>query len=322
MHAIRVHQHGGPEVLQYEEIDKPEPGPGQALVKVEAVGVNFTEIYSRRGGASATVPYTPGGEAAGTVEAIGEGVTDVKRGDRVATNALAGAYAEYAVGPANRLVVMPESVDMPHAAAALLQGMTAHYLTHSSYPIKNGDTVLVHAAAGGTGLLVVQMAKMLGARVLGTVSTDEKARLARQAGANETILYTQIDFAAEVRRLTGGEGVDAVYDSVGQATWEGSLNSLRPRGTLVLFGNASGPIPPIDTSLLSSKGCLYLTRVNLGAHIATRADLLARANDVLNWTTSGRLKLRIGGTFPLKDAAEAHRQLEGRATTGKLVLIP
>jgi len=323
MHAIRVHEFGGPEVLRYEEAEQPKPGPGQALVKVGAVGLNFTEIYSRRGaGANAVLPITPGGEAAGTVEQVGEGVTEVMPGDMVASNAFSGAYAEYAVAPANRLVAMPASMDAPHAAAALLQGMTAHYLVHASYPIQRGDTVLVHAAAGGTGLLIVQMAKMLGARVFGTVSSDEKAKLAREAGADETIIYTKIDFAQEVRRLTNGEGVHGVYDSVGRDTWEGSLNSLRTRGTLVLFGNASGPVPPIDTSLLSSKGSLRLTRVTLGHHIATRAELLDRANDVLNWTTSGKLTLRIGGTFPLAQAAEAHRQLEGRATTGKLVLVP
>ncbi len=322
MHAIRVHQFGGPEVLRYEEVDRPQPGPGQALVRVEAVGVNFTEIYSRRGSGNASVPYTPGGEGAGTVEAVGDGVSEVKPGDRVATNALAGAYAEYALGPANRLVTVPDAIDMPHAAAALLQGMTAHYLTHDSYRIKPGDTVLVHAAAGGTGLLVVQMAKMLGARVIGTVSTEEKAKLAREAGADETVLYTQVDFSQEARRLTNGEGVNAVYDSVGKDTWQGSLNALRPRGMLVLFGQASGPIPPIDTSLLNAKGSLALSRVNLGTYIATREELLARANDVLNWTASGRLKLRIGGTFPLAQATEAHRQLEGRESTGKLVLIP
>jgi NADPH2:quinone reductase len=321
MRAIRVHEHGGPEVLRYEEIERPAPGPGQALVKVGAVGVNFTEIYSRRG-AAASQPYTPGSEAAGTVEAVGEGVSEVKPGDRIAANAFNGAYAEYALAPAARLVLMPPSLDWPQAAAALLQGMTAHYLTHSSYAVKSGDTVLVHAAAGGTGLLIVQMAKMRGARVLGTVSTPEKAELAREAGADETILYTKLDFAPEVRRLTNGEGVDAVYDSVGKDTFDGSLNSLRTRGTLVLFGQASGPIPMVDTALLNQKGSLYLTRVNLGNHIGTRAALLERANDVLSWTTAGKLKLRIGGSFALAQAAEAHRQLEGRATTGKLVLIP
>jgi NADPH2:quinone reductase len=322
MHAIRVHEFGGPEVLRYEEIDRPEPGPGQALVRVEAVGLNFTEIYSRRGSGNAKVPYTPGGEGAGTVEAVGSGVTEVRPGDRVATNALAGAYAEYAVGPAERLVKVPDAIDMPHAAAALLQGMTARYLTHSTYPIKAGDVVLVHAAAGGTGLLVVQMAKMRGARVLGTVSTEEKAKLAREAGADETILYTQTDFAQEARRLTNGEGVNVVYDSVGKDTWEGSLNALRPRGMLVLFGQASGPIPPIDTSLLNARGSLSLARVNLGSYTATRDELLARAGDVLDWVTSGTLKLRIGGQFPLAKAAEAHRQLEGRESTGKLLLVP
>jgi NADPH:quinone reductase len=323
MYAIRVHEHGGPEVLRYEEVDKPVPGPGRALVKVAAVGVNFTEIYSRGGaGASSALPYTPGSEAAGTVEAVGDGVSEVKPGDRVAANAFSGAYADYAVAPAARLVQMPPSLDWPQAAAALLQGMTAHYLTHSSYAINRGDTVLVHAAAGGTGLLMVQMAKMRGARVLGTVSTPEKAALAREAGADETILYTKLDFAAEVRRLTNGEGVHAVYDSVGKDTFDGSLNCLRTRGTLVLFGQASGPIPLVDSGLLNSKGSLYLTRVNLGNHIATRDDLLARANDVLNWTTAGKLTLSIGGSFPLARAAEAHRQLESRATTGKLVLIP
>jgi NADPH2:quinone reductase len=249
-------------------------------------------------------------------------VTDVAPGDRVAANAFTGAYAEYAVAAANRLISIPDSLDMPHAAAALLQGMTAHYLTHSSYAAQAGDTVLVHAAAGGTGLLITQMAKMLGARVIGTVSTDEKAKLARESGADETILYTRTDFAAEARRLTNGEGVHGVYDSVGQDTWEGSLNSLRPLGTLVLFGQASGPIPLIDTALLNTKGSLRLTRVNLGTHIATREALLGRANDVLNWVSSGKLVLRIGGSYPLANAAEAHRQLESRASTGKLVLIP
>jgi NADPH2:quinone reductase len=321
MHAIRVHEYGGPEVLRYEEIEKPSPAAGQALIRVEAVGLNFTEIYSRKGSAP-SLPYTPGSEAAGTVEAVGEGVTDVAPGDRVAANAFTGAYAEYAVAAANRLISIPDSLDMPHAAAALLQGMTAHYLTHSSYAAQAGDTVLVHAAAGGTGLLITQMAKMLGARVIGTVSTDEKAKLARESGADETILYTRTDFAAEARRLTNGEGVHGVYDSVGQDTWEGSLNSLRPLGTLVLFGQASGPIPLIDTALLNTKGSLRLTRVNLGTHIATREALLGRANDVLNWVSSGKLVLRIGGSYPLANAAEAHRQLESRASTGKLVLIP
>jgi NADPH2:quinone reductase len=321
MHAIRVHEYGGPEVLRYEEIEKPSPAAGQALIRVEAVGLNFTEIYSRKGSAP-SLPYTPGSEAAGTVEAVGEGVTDVAPGGRVAANAFTGAYAEYAVAAANRLISIPDSLDMPHAAAALLQGMTAHYLTHSSYAAQAGDTVLVHAAAGGTGLLITQMAKMLGARVIGTVSTDEKAKLARESGADETILYTRTDFAAEARRLTNGEGVHGVYDSVGQDTWEGSLNSLRPLGTLVLFGQASGPIPLIDTALLNTKGSLRLTRVNLGTHIATREALLGRANDVLNWVSSGKLVLRIGGSYPLANAAEAHRQLESRASTGKLVLIP
>ena len=273
-------------------------------------------------GVAPGLPYTPGGEAAGTVEAVGEGVTNVKPGERVATNAFSGAYADYALAPASRLVSIPESLDLSHAAAALLQGMTAHYLTHSTYAIQPGDTVLVHAAAGGTGLLVVQMAKMRGGRVIGTVSTEEKAKLAREAGADEVILYTQTDFVPEVKRLTNGEGVHAVYDSVGQTTWEGSLNCLRTRGMFVLFGQASGPVPPIDLVHLGSRGSLLATRPGLGHYIVTRADLEQRAGDVLDWISSGKLKLRIGGSFLLAEAAEAHRQLEGRATTGKLVLTP
>jgi NADPH2:quinone reductase len=322
MKAIRVHATGGPDVLRYEDVAQPAPGPGQALVKVEAAGVNFIDIYQRRGLYPVPLPFTPGQEAAGTVAAVGPGVADVKPGDRVAYTGVLGAYAEYAVVPAERLVVLPEGMDARQGAAAMLQGMTAHYLACTTYPLKPGDACLVHAAAGGVGLLLCQVAKRRGARVIGTVSTREKAALAREAGADEVILYTEQDFEAEVKRLTRGAGVNVVYDSVGQTTFAKSLNCLAPRGMLVLFGQSSGPVGPFDPQLLGQKGSLFLTRPSLAHYVATRAELLARAQEVLGWIRAGTLKLRIGREFPLAQAAAAHRALEGRETAGKVLLIP
>ncbi|HLK63153.1 MAG TPA: quinone oxidoreductase [Bryobacteraceae bacterium] len=320
MKSIQVKEPGGPEKMELVEVATPTPGPKQALVRIAASGVNFIDVYFRIGLYKADLPITLGSEAAGTVESIGAEVTEVAVGDRVAYAMTRGSYAEYAVVPAAQLVKIPGHVDFPTAAAAMLQGMTAHYLTHSTYPLKSGDTCLVHAAAGGAGGLIVQMAKMLGARVFGTVSTPEKAQIARQAGVDEAILYTQQDFEAEVKRLTGGRGVDVVYDSVGKTTWEKSLNSLRPRGLLALFGQSSGAVPPFDPSILNAKGSLFLTRPSLAHHAATREELLWRAGDVLNWIDSGKLKLRIDRSYPLADAAAAHRDLESRKTAGKLLL--
>jgi NADPH2:quinone reductase len=320
MKLIQVRVLGGPENMQLVDAPTPTPGPQQALVKIAASGVNFIDVYFRTGLYKADLPITLGSEAAGTVEAVGPDVTEVAPGDRVAYAMARGSYAEYAVAPAWQLVKIPGHVEFTLAAAAMLQGMTAHYLTHSTYPLKSGDTCLVHAAAGGTGGLIVQMAKMLGARVLGTVSTAEKAQIARAHGADEIILYTQADFEAEARRLTGGRGVDVVYDSVGRTTFDKSLGSLRPRGTLALFGQSSGPVPPFDPTILNAKGSLYLTRPSLGHYVATRDELLWRAGDVLQWIDAGKLKVRIDSTYPLADAAAAHRALEGRHTTGKLLL--
>jgi NADPH2:quinone reductase len=320
MKAILVLQPGGPENMQLADAPVPEPGPGQARVRLAASGVNFIDVYFRTGLYKADLPIALGNEGAGTVDAVGPEVTDVAPGDRVAYAMARGAYAEYAIVPAAMLVKIPAALDFQTAAAAMLQGMTAHYLTHSTFALKRGDTCLVHAAAGGAGGLIVQMAKMLGARVFGTVGTEEKARTAREAGADETILYTQQDFAAEVKRLTGGRGVDVVYDSVGKTTFEQSLNSLRPRGMLALFGQSSGPVPPFDASILNAKGSLFLTRPSLAHHLLTRDELLRRAGDVLDWVATGRLKLRIARVYPLADAAQAHRDLESRATAGKLLL--
>jgi len=322
MKAVRVHEHGGPEVLRYEEVPLPEPGRGEARTKVEAAGVNFTDIYNRTGLYKLTLPCTLGSEAAGIVDAVGPEVTEVKPGDRVAYAMHLGAYAEYVVVPAWRLVPLPPAIDGRTAAAVILQGMTVHYLTHSTYPLKPGETVLVHAAAGGVGRLLVQVAKRLGARVIGTVSSEEKARLAREAGADEVILYTQEDFEEAVKRATGGRGVDVVYDSVGKTTAEKSLNCLRPRGYLVLFGNASGAAPPIDPLTLMAKGSLYLTRPTLTHYAGNREELLARARAVFDWITSEQVKVRIAKTFPLAEAAEAHRALEGRGVAGKILLLP
>lgn len=322
MNAVRVHQHGGPEVLRFEELPTPDPGPAEALVRLEAIGVNFVEIYQRDGQYKMQLPYTIGGEAAGVVEAVGREVTDLKPGDRVVSANVPGAYATYAVAPAARLVKIPAGVDTKTAGAAILQGITAHYLTHTTYPLGPGDAALVHAAAGGVGLLLVQMAKMRGAKIFGTVSTEAKAALARGFGADEVILYSHQDFEAETRRITGGRGVQVVYDSVGKTTFDKSMNCLAPRGYLVLFGQSSGPVPPVDPQLLNQKGSLFLTRPTMRDYILTREDLMRRAGDVLGWIAAGRLKVRIDRTFPLAQAGEAQKALASRGTAGKVVLIP
>jgi NADPH2:quinone reductase len=322
MRAIRVHQPGGPEVLQLEDLEIPRPGPGQALLRIEAVGVNFIEIYHRTGLYKQTTPFTSGSEAAGTVEVIGPGVTTVRPGDRVGSVNVLGSYAEYALAPAERLVPLPDGVTTRQAAAVLLQGMTAHYLTTSTFNLGGGHTCLVHAAAAGVGLLLCQMAKRRGARVIGTVSTEEKAALARDAGADEVILYTQTDFEPEVKRLTAGAGVHVNYDSVGRTTFAKGLDCLVRRGMMVLFGQSSGPVAPFDPQVLNQKGSLFLTRPTLTHYIATRAELLERAGDVLRWVADGTLRVRIARELPLAEAAEAHRDIEARRTTGKVLLIP
>ena len=319
MKAIQVNVPGGPENLQLVDIPTPRPGPGQALVRIAASGVNFIDIYFRTGLYKADLPIAIGSEGAGTVEAVGEGVTEVAPGDRVAYAMARGSYAEYAVVPGAQLVKIPAHLDFQRAAAAMLQGMTAHYLTHSTFALKAGDICLVHAAAGGAGGLIVQMAKNLGARVLGTVSTAEKAQIARDAGADEVILYTEREFDVEARRLTGGRGVDVVYDSVGKTTFEKSLNALRPRGMLALFGQSSGSVPAFDAAILA-KGSLFLTRPGLPHYLLTREELLWRAGEVLDAIDAGTLRLRIDRTYPLADAAAAHRDLESRKTAGKLLL--
>lgn len=321
MKAIRVEAYGGPENLVYRDVDKPAPKSGEALIRIEAIGVNYIDVYHRTGLYPLPLPFTPGSEAAGTVEAVGADVSEVQVGDRVAYAMGLGSYAEYATVPASKLVKIPDGVDAQTAAAAMLQGMTAHYLVTSTYTLKRGDAALVHAAAGGVGLLLIQMAKRKGARVFGTVSTEEKAKLARDAGADEVIIYTAQDFQAEVKRLTGGKGVEVVYDSVGKTTFLKSLDSLAPRGLLALFGQSSGPVPPFEAALLAQKGSLFLTRPSLAHYTATREELLWRAGEIFSWIGAGELKLRIGKTFPLAEAAEAHRQLEGRETTGKVLLI-
>jgi NADPH2:quinone reductase len=322
MRAIRVPQYGGPENMKLEELPTPKPAPGQALVRLEAAGVNFIDVYQRTGLYKGPVPVPLGLEGAGVVEEVGAGVTTVRPGDRVAWTGVPGSYATHNAVPADRLVTLPAGLDARTGAAAMLQGMTAHYLAHSTYPLKPGDSCLVHAAAGGVGLLLCQMARRAGARVIGTVSTEEKARLAREAGAHEVILYTTQDFEAEVKRLMDGKGLQVVYDSVGKDTFEKGFNCLAPRGYMVLYGQSSGPVPLFDLQVLNAKGSLFLTRPSLNHHILTREELLRRAGDVLGWTQKGELKLRIGATFPLAEAAEAHRQLEGRKTTGKVLLIP
>jgi len=322
MKAVRIHETGGPETLRYEEVPLPEPGGGQARVRIEAAGVNFIDVYQRAGLYPRELPAAMGLEGAGTVEAVGPGVADLRVGERVAWAMRPGAYAEAAVVDAATLVPIPDGVETRTAAAVMLQGMTAHYLSHSTYPLKEGETALVHAAAGGVGQLLTQIAKRCGARVVGTVSTDEKEQLAREAGADEIVRYDRADPAAEARRLTGGEGVHVVYDSVGQATFAGSLDALRPRGYLVLFGQSSGPVPPFDPQILNSKGSLFLTRPTLANYAATREELLWRAGDLFRWIGAGELKVRVDRTFPLAEAAEAHRYLEARQTKGKVLLIP
>jgi NADPH:quinone reductase len=322
MKAILIHETGGPEKLTWGDTPSPEPGPGQAQVKVEASGVNFIDIYFRTGLYKADVPFTPGQEGAGTVSKVGSGVTEVKVGDRVAYAMARGSYAEYQVVPAWQLVPLPVGLSSKTAAAAMLQGMTAHYLTHSTWPLKQGETALVHAAAGGVGLLLVQMSKMRGARVIGTTSTKAKADGAKAAGADEMILYTEQDFQVEVKRLTDGRGVDVVYDSVGASTFQKSMDSLRPRGMMVTFGNASGPVPAFEPLLLSQKGSVFITRPTLAHYCATRDELLSRANDVLGWAASGKLKVHIEREYPMKDAAQAHIDLASRKTSGKLLLVP
>ena len=320
MQAIQILTTGSADVLTLRDLPTPAVGPGEAFIRIEASGVNFIDTYFREGRYPAHLPYTLGQEAAGIVTAIGTQVSTVKVGDRVAWCGIPGTYAQFAVAPVSRLVRIPESVTFAQAAAAMLQGMTAHYLSHSAYPIQTGDEVLIHAGAGGTGLLLIQMAKARGARVFTTVSTEEKAALVRAAGADEVILYTQEDFAARIKKLASG--LHAVYDSVGKTTFDKSLEVLRPRGTLVLFGASSGAVPPFDLIKLSLLGSLYITRPTLKDYIATRADLESRAGDVFNAVAAGTLKLRIEHTYPLAEAAQAHRDLESRKTTGKLILIP
>ncbi len=322
MKAIQVRQTGGTEVLQLTDLPIPQPKPNEAVVKVSASGVNFIDVYQREGRYRVPLPFVLGQEGAGIVSAVGAEATSVKPGDRVAWTGILGSYAEYAAVPAERLVLIPQGAGDRDAAAAMLQGMTAHYLSHDTFPLQRGQTALVHAAAGGVGLLLTQMARHIGARVIGTVSTEEKAMLARQAGADEVILYAKVDFEAETKRLTGGKGVDVVYDGVGKTTFEKGLNVLRPRGYMVLFGGSSGPVPPFDLILLSQKGSLFVTRPTLAHYIATTEELRARAGAVFAMIAEGKLKLRIEHTYKLADAPQAHRDLEGRKTTGKLLLIP
>jgi len=322
MKAIRVHETGGPEKLLYEDVPLPSPAPGQALVKIHSIGLNFIDVYFRTGLYKSTLPFTPGMEAAGTVESIGEGVAVVNPGDRVAYAGAIGAYAGYSLVNASQLVALPDEVDFASAAAVMLQGITAHYLTHSTFPLRKGETLLLHAAAGGVGLLLIQVAKRIGAKVIGTVSTEEKAALARDAGADHIIFYARDDFEQEVKRITAGTGVDVVYDSVGRTTFEKSLNCLKRRGMLVLFGQSSGSVPPIDPGILNAKGSLYLTRPGLAHYTATREELLWRAGDILKWVSEKSLKLHIDKTYPLKDAARAHQALEERKTAGKVLLQP
>ena len=325
MRAIVVSQTGGPEVLQLSDVNDPKPGPGELLVKVGAAGVNFIETYQRSGLYPIDLPFTPGAEAAGQVLAVGEGVTDFQPGDRVATADARGSYAEQVIVPAERAVAVPDGVDVQTAAAVMLQGMTAHYLTQSTYPIKAGETALVHAAAGGMGLLLTQLISAAGGKVIGTVSSEEKARLAAGAGADEVIRYDQLageELAAEVRRRNGGQGVHVVYDGVGKDTFEASLASLRMRGMLVSFGNASGPVPPVAPLRLSQAGSLFLTRPTLASYIVARQELQWRAGDLFRWIQEGTMNMQIGATYPLGEAAQAHEDIASRKTTGKLLLIP
>jgi NADPH2:quinone reductase len=320
MKAIRVHETGGLDKLVYEEVPSPTPGPGQARVKLHAIGLNFIDIYFRTGLYKSPLPFIPGQEAAGIVDAVTEDVTTVKPGDRVAYAGTLGAYAECAVVKASQLVPLPDSLSFENAAAVMLQGMTAHYLTYSTFPLRKGETILLHAAAGGVGLLLTQVAKRIGATVIGTVSTEEKAAQAKEAGADHIILYTRTDFEQEVKRITSGAGVDVVYDSVGRTTFDKSLNCLRRRGMMVLFGQSSGPVPPFDLSALNAKGSLYITRPGLPHYTATPDELLWRSHDVFQWVAEGSLKVRIDRVYPLTEAAKAQQALEGRKTSGKVLL--
>jgi len=321
MKALQVSQAGGPEVLKLADLPVPEPRPNEALVQIKAAGINFIDVYYREGRYPTKIPFVPGMEAAGVVTAVGSEVMNVRPGDSVAYTGVMGSYAEYAAVPASVLVRIADELDFNQAAAAMLQGMTAHYLSHSTYPLQHGETALIHAAAGGVGRLLVQMAKHLGARVIATAGSEEKARLAQQAGADECIVYTTADFEAETKRLTDGKGVHVVYDGVGKATFEKDLNVLRLRGYLVLFGGSSGPVPPFDLIKLSQKGSLFITRPTLAHYTATREELEQRSSEVLEMIRKGRLELRIHATYPLEQAEQAHRDLEGRKTTGKLLLI-
>ena len=322
MKAIRIHETGGPEVLRLDDIPIPEPGEGQVRVKLEASGINFIDIYMRSGQYKRELPLTLGSEGAGVVDAVGPGVTERRVGERVASASMEGAYAEYAIAPADNVVHVPDGVDTRVAAAVMLQGMTAHYLSHSTYPLKAGETALIHAAAGGVGALLVQIATRLGVRVIATVGSEEKAQIARESGADDVILYTESDFEAETKRLTGGKGVDVVYDSVGRATFDKSLNCLRPRGHLVLFGQSSGAVPPLDPQVLNAKGSLFLTRPTLVHYIATRQELLWRAQALFDWIRAGELTVRIDRTYPLAEAGAAQTALASRKTKGKVLLLP
>jgi len=322
MKAIQVQKTGGPDVLTLVDIPAPKPKPNEAIVKIAASGVNFIDVYFREGRYPAPLPFVDGQEGAGTVTEVGSDVKTLKPGDHVAYSNVLGSYAEYAAVPAEKLVKVPSGISDEQAAAAMLQGMTAHYLVHSTYPLKKGETALIHAAAGGVGLLLVQMAKNIGARVIGTAGTDEKAKLAKDAGADEMIVYTKQDFEAETKRLTANKGVDVIYDGVGKATFEQDLNLLRPRGYLVLFGGSSGAVPPFDPIKLAQKGSLFLTRPSLMHYVLTRDELEHRAGDVLGWIAAGKLKLRIAHKYKLEEAQQAHKDLEGRKTTGKILLIP
>ena len=322
MKAIQVSKTGGPEALTFTDVPAPKPKPNEVVVKIAASGINYIDVYFREGRYPTALPFVDGQEASGVVSEVGGEVKTFKPGDRVAYTGIMGGYAEYAAVPADRLVRVPAGITDQQAAAAMLQGMTAHYLVYDTYPLKKGETALIHAAAGGVGLLLVQMAKEIGARVIATVGTEDKAKLAREAGADDVILYAQQDFEAETKRLTDGKGVHVVYDGVGKTTFDKDLNLLRPRGFLVLFGASSGAVPPFDLVKLSQKGSLYITRPTLANYITTHEDLQQRATAVLNMIAAGKLKLRIGHTYPLRDAAQAHRDLEARKTTGKLLLIP
>ncbi|GHO95262.1 alcohol dehydrogenase [Reticulibacter mediterranei] len=322
MKAIRIHNPGGPEVLTLEEVPTPQPGPGEARVKLAAAGVNFVDVYQRKGLYQINLPFIGGQEGSGVVDAVGDGVTEVKPGDKVAYTSVQASYAEYAIVPVARLIPVPDGVSLEDAAAAMLQGLTAHYLATSTYPLQPGDFALVHAAGGGVGQLLTQIAKKRGARVFGTVSTEEKAELARASGADEIIYYTREDFSEATRRFTDGKGAHVVYDSVGKDTFDKSLDSLRPRGYLVLYGQSSGPVAPVNPQILNAKGSLFLTRPTLVHYIATREELLQRTNELFSWIKEGTVKVRVDKTFPLSDAAEAHRYLEGRHTKGKVLLIP